>query len=386
MPSDFPIVAKTLSGLEDVLARELVELGAGKAKAGRRAVKLRGDLRTLYRINLHCRTATRILMPIKEFRVANEYQLYKQVGEIDWSQYLNPRGSLAVDVFLAGAVMTHSRYVAQKTKDAIVDQFREKLGCRPSVDRDNPDLRLNLHLAGKFATLSLDSSGSPLSKRGYRTSGGVAPLSEVLAAGILRLTGWTPGETLVDGMCGSGTFPIEAALMATNRAPGLLRREFGFQRWTNFDPSLWTELLDEAREQVQAEPAASIVGSDLDGALVDEAVENARRAGVSDLISFQKGGFEQLTPPDGPGTLVMNPPYGERLTIDDIGALYHRMGDAMKQHFAGYTAWILTASDKAAKQIGLRATRRIRLFNPPLECRLLRFELYQGTRKGKAQE
>ncbi len=379
-PAD--IVAKTLSGLETVLANEMSALGAGMVKPARRAVTCRGSREVLYRLSLWSRCATRLLVPIHQARVFDPDQLYEQVGRIDWSRRLTPGQTFAVDATVAGSRLTHSQFVVQRTKDAIVDQLRRGFGRRPSVDRHHPDLRINVHLVGNHLTLSMDASGEPLSRRGYRTEAGRAPLNESLAAGIIRLSGWEGRTSFVDGMCGSGTLAIEAAMMAMNLAPGLNRR-FCFMNWPDYDEQMWRQLTDEARSKVQTDELPVIIGGDRDGAVLEQARSNARRAGVAGSIRFVHSAFEDLEPPAEPGLVIMNPPYDERLEATDIEGAYRTIGDTLKQRYSGWTAWILTGNLKAAKRIGLRPSQRIQLQIPPLECRLLKFELYHGSRKGQ---
>ena len=382
----FRMIAKTLFGLEEALAAELTDLGAKRVKVMNRSVEFGGDKRLMYAANLHCRLATRIIKPFKMFRANNGDRLYQNVAQINWSRYLTPEMTFAIDAVVNHSGISNSMFAAQKTKDAIVDQIRRKLGKRPSVELKNPDLRINLHLASDVGTLSLDSSGEPLSRRGYRHDGGDAPLNEVLAAGILKLTGWDGSVALVDNMCGSGTFLIEGALMARGIAPGLNRKSFGFQGWSDFDPNLWQELVAAARSEIKPSVAGPIVGGDLSAKAIQQATANAKRAGVQEDIKFQRSDFSKLVPPPGPGVLVINPPYGDRLFVTDIEALYASIGDALKEHFDGYDAFIFTANGAAAKRIGLRTSRRIKLYNPPLECRLLKFEIYMGSRKASKQQ
>jgi len=276
----------------------------------------------------------------------------------------------------------NSMFVSQRAKDAIVDQFRARTGRRPSVDTADPDLRLNLHIHGPKATLSLDASGEPLGRRGYRTEGGKAPLGEVLAAGIVRLTEWDMASPLIDPMCGSGTIIIEAAMMARNLAPGL-RRRFGFMRWKGYDAALFKRLHQEAIAVGRPKAPCEIIGSDIDRKALAEAKGNAERAGVAADIQFEQKSFENQMAPQPPGVMATNPPYGERMGMADINAFYAGLGDALKRNYQGYAVFILTGNPDAAKHIGLRTSRRIKLFNGPIECRLLRFELYQGSRKQK---
>jgi 23S rRNA (guanine2445-N2)-methyltransferase / 23S rRNA (guanine2069-N7)-methyltransferase len=379
-PADaFPLTAKTVFGLEDVLAGELAAIGADQIVKGRRLVNFRGDKRLLYWANLWLRTAIRVLKPIHAFQAENEQALYRGIREVDWFEHLDAAGSLAIDPVVHGSFCTHSLYAAQLAKDAIVDQFRERFGSRPSVDLKDPDLRINLHINENQATVYLDSSGDSLHKRGYRTMAREAPLNEVLAAGILRLTGWDRCTPLVDFMCGSGTLPIEAALWARNIAPGLIRKEFAYMWWKDFDARLHDELLAEARGAQLAALPCPISGSDLDPQAIDSAKENARGAGVAADIAFDLAHFESAKPPAASGILVFNPPYDERIKVAMIAAVYRRIGDALKQNWSGWTAFIFTGNLDAAAQLGLRPSRKVRLHNGPIECRLLRYDLFQRS-------
>lgn len=377
----FPLHAKTLAGLEHVLASELTELGAADVQPAHRGVAFVGDQRLMYRANLACRTAIRILKPIARFSATSERALYDGVQQIDWSSHLDVDRSLAIDPSVWSSFCTHSRYVAQLCKDAIVDQFRKHTGRRPSVDRDHPGLRISVHLVQNMATVSLDSSGDSLHRRGYRTQAGEAPLNEVLAAGILRLSDWDRRSTLVDPLCGSGTLCIEAAMLARNMVPGAIRRRFGFKTWKDFDRSLYDKVLAELRRDELPAAPCCLVGSDIDVEAVRMAQSNAERAGVAADVRFETLNLDACRPPTATGTLVANPPYDERLKVAQSAAFYRRIGDVLKQHFAGYTAWIVTGNLEAGKQIGLRPSRKIRVYNGPIECRLLRFDLYQGTRR-----
>ncbi|MCH9031177.1 MAG: class I SAM-dependent RNA methyltransferase [candidate division Zixibacteria bacterium] len=381
--ADFAMLAKTLFGLEEILAAELEELGAKDIELLNRAITYRGGRELLYRSNLCLRTATRILQPLSTFTAPNEDALYKAVSRIDWTRYLNSEMSLAIDPVVSGNIFKHSLYVAQKAKDAIVDQFRGKDLGRPSVDLECPDLRINLHIAGSRATLSLDSSGDPLSRRGYRIEGGEAPLSEALAAGIVILSAWDKTTPFVDPMCGSGTLPIEAALIGANIAPGTLGRSFAFQKWNGFDSELYNSILSELKKSVNLSALPVIVGSDINKTRIDEARRNSARAGLEEVIKFTVSDLAKQTPPSAPGTMIVNPPYGDRLSDSDVTALYQLIGDTLKQKYDGYTAFVLTGNSMAAKSIGLRTSRKIKLFNGPTECRLLRFEMYKGSRKSK---
>lgn len=368
--------ATTGKGVEEVLARELVMLGMGNVSQETGGVRFQGDMAACYRANLWLRTANRVLLPLVEFACQNPQELYDGVRAIVWERWLTPDLTLAVDCNLRDSTMTHSGFVALKTKDAIVDRLRDHFGRRPSVDTKDPDLRVNVHLVKNRCILSLDTSGSPLDRRGYRLARTEAPLRETLAAALLELAGWDGTVPLVDPMCGSGTIPIEAALKAGRRAPGLLR-QFGFQRWSAFDRTLWQRLLEEAREEALATLPAPIIGSDMSARAVATARENCERAGVDGLIQLAQRELADFTPPPGPGILIVNPPYGQRLGEEEaLKPLYRQLGDVMKQRCKGYTAYVFTGSSELAKCVGLKATRRIVLFNGPLECRLLKYELY----------
>lgn len=374
MAESFDMIAKTFFGLENVLAEELEALGAERVRPGRRMCAFRGTQLLMYRANVECRTAVRVLKPIYSFTAADEQALYRGMQQIDWRQYLDVEGSLAIDPVVHSVTFTNSLYVAQLAKDAVVDQLRRGTR-RPMVDLQDPQLRINLHVDQQRVTVYLDASGDSLHKRGYRAATGEAPLNEVLAAGILRLTGWDACSPLADFMCGSGTFLIEAALMARRIVPGLLRRQFGYMRWRDYCSKTHAAVLEAAQKQVRGPVRFPIQGSDLDAAVIEAARTNARRAGVDRDIAWKVENFEAAVPPAPSGTLVVNPPYDERMKAAKIAAVYRRLGDVLKHRWGGYTAWILTGNLDAAKQIGLRSSRRVRLFNGPIECRLLKFPI-----------
>ncbi len=375
------ITVKTQFGLEEVLAEELRALGAGEVEVLNRAVQCKGDPALLYKCNLHLRTALRVLVPIATFQARNEQELYEQVRDIPWGRYLTPRKTFAIDGTSHSDVFTHSKFIALKTKDAIADQFRDRFGTRPSVDTEDPDLRINLHVYDRTCTLSLDSSGRPLDRRGYRLARTLAPINEVLAAGIVKMTGWNGGPgTFSDPMCGSGTFAIEAAMMAAHIPPGM-GRHFIFEKWRDFDASLWKQIRSEAEAGIVRQPKLELFASDLDSHALDRAVENAERAGVRQLIKFKKQDFLRSEAPGDRGTIVMNPPYGERLPVEEIQQFYGEIGTHLKHHWAGYDAWIISGDLQAIKLIGLRPSRKVPLFNGSLECRLYKFELYSGSRR-----
>ncbi|MFH1701289.1 MAG: THUMP domain-containing protein [Candidatus Zixiibacteriota bacterium] len=380
------LIAKTLSGLEEVLANELLEIGATGITPMKRSVRFFGDKSILYKSNLLCRTATRILKPLKRFQAGSAGELYHNVSQINWADYMDVNQTIAIDAVINYSEFSNSMFVAQKAKDAIVDWFRERHGKRPSVDATDPDIRINVHIKKKTATLSLDSSGGPLSHRGYRKESGKAPLSEVLAAGIIRISEWDGSSAFIDFMCGSGTFVIEAGLLAKNIAPGLNRKGFGFFNWKNFDQKLWDDIKRGAKAAISSKLNCIIVGSDIDPVQVSQAMANTKLAGLSKDIKIECKSLERQKPHASRGIVIINPPYGERMPVSEINELYKKIGDALKQTFIGYDAYILTSNLDAAKNIGLRATRRIKLYNGPLECRLLKFEIYKGSKKQKKKD
>lgn len=377
----FPMTAKTSFGFEDLLVEELSKIGATNLKKGVRIVHFEGDLETMYKANLYSRLALRILKPIKTIPAGNEQELYDEIKKIDWSEYLTEKESLAVDAVTSYSNLTHTLYISLKTKDAIVDQFRDKTGIRPNVDLRFPKVRINIHIHQNVASVSLDSSGDSLHKRGYRSQQGEAPLNETLAAGMVMLSKWDRQSNFTDLMCGSGTILIEAAMMARNIAPGSFRNEFGFERWNDYDADLWKSLLDEAKKNEKPSLDFSITGIDKSHQAIRNAKENAIAAGVVNDIDLHAMPFEDYTPKDSVQTIVTNPPYGGRITDDDLFNLYKNIGDQLKLKYSGSCAWILTANRDAAKNIGLHATAKIQLYNGALECRMLKYELYRGTKK-----
>lgn len=372
----FPLHVRTVTGLETTLAEELKALGARDVEAKSRVVTCIGDLSVMYGANLWCRTAIRVLRPLATFPAPDEKALYRGVAAVDWAPWVRPDGTLAVDANVRSSFTTHSLFVAQLAKDAVVDTFRERTGRRPSVDLERPECRIALSLFQDVATVYVDSSGDSLHKRGYRRKAGEAPVSETLGAGIVRLTGWDGKTPLVDPMCGSGTFLIEAGLMLRNVAPGLFRESFGFERWADFDENLWGRLLDDAKRSVRRDSKAELLGVDKDPSVVLVARENVERAGLTGLVRIDVGDFFEWTgKPSTPGILVMNPPYDERLPVDNVAALYQRIGDRLKRAYGGWKAYLLAGNLEATKYVGLKSSRRIPLFNGSIECRLLEYEL-----------
>ncbi len=379
----FKLLAKTTFGFEDLLSEEVTSFGATNIEKLTRAVLFDGDLETMYKVNLWSRVSLRVLKPVKTFPAGSEQQLYDEVKKIDWSEYLTVDETLAVDGVVSNSVLNHSLYVALKTKDAIVDQFREKSGRRPSVDTSRPKVRINVHISKDVATVSLDSSGDSLHKRGYRVQTGEAPVNETLAAGMVMLSGWDRKSPLIDFMCGSGTILIEAGLMAKNIAPGIFRNEFGFERWNDFDSALWEKIRDDAKAGELDKIDFPITGIEKSSHTLKTAKENTVNARLADSIRLHAMPFEEYTPDVHNGTVIINPPYGGRITDDDLFSLYKSIGDQLKKKYKGFTAWVLTANKEAAKNIGLKPSRKVELYNGSLECRFLKFELYEGSKKGK---
>lgn len=378
------ITVKTLQGIEEILAMELKSLGLRDIIVGRRMVTCVGHLEHIYKINLCCRTALRVLVPIETFKIKNEDDIYKHAYEINWNDYLMLNQTFAIDATINSPVIKHSKYAAYRLKDAIVDWFKELYGTRPNVDVENPHIRFNLHVSQNKVTLSLDSSGDSLHKRGYRISGGFAPVNEVMAAGMLMLADYDGSKPLSDLMTGSGTLAIEAALIASNTPPLHLRATFGFHNWQNFDEELWKYIYTEAINN-KKEPESTIIANDIDPHLVDLAIDNAEAAGVGSFIEFCIGDFEQIEPKDkeNVGMIVVNPPYGERIQPDEIYDLYNRLGTHFKHSFSGGVAWLLTSNLNALKKVGLKTSKRLTLFNGSLECRFVKFEMYSGSKKFK---
>jgi putative N6-adenine-specific DNA methylase len=364
-------------GIETVLAGELHDLEAADIKPGRGGVHFAGDRALLYRANLWLRTAIRVLWPILEADVTTPEYLYAAVRTIDWSRYMTPDHTLAVDCNVRDSHLTHSHYAALKTKDAICDQFVERVGRRPSVDVEEPMVGLNLHVYRDRAVLSLESSGESLHKRGYRPILTRAPLNEALAAGLIQLTGWKGQTPFADPLCGSGTLPIEASWIALRRPPGLTRRRFGFQGWLDFDIGLWTRLRDEARRGVRKQLDVPIVGFDARRDAIEFSRNNARAAGVGHVIPFEVKEVRAFRPPAGPpGTILCNPPYGERIGEEkELRSLYEALGRVFQQHCRGGTAYVFTGNASLAKEIGMTPAEQVPLFNGKIPCRLLKFDL-----------
>jgi putative N6-adenine-specific DNA methylase len=364
-------------GIEPILAGELRELGAADILPGRGGVQFGGDRRLLYRANLWLRTAIRVLWPILEAPVALPDELYEAVRTLDWLQYMTPQHTLAVDCNVRDSAITHSKYAALRTKDAICDQFVDRCGRRPSVNVEEPMVGLNLHIYKNRAVLSLDSSGKSLHKRGYRPIQTRAPLNEALAAALILQSGWQGKTAFVDPMCGGGTLAIEATWIALGRPPGLTRRRFGFQGWMDFDIAQWTALRDEARAGVAKALTVPIVGSDERADALAFARDNARAAGVGHAVQFEKKPLAEFRPPDSaPGTLMCNPPYGERIGEEkELQGLYKLLGEVLRSRCPGWNALVFTGNPRLARGIGMQPAEQWPLFNGKIPCQLLRYAL-----------
>lgn len=385
MEENFNMLAKTLFGFEDLLENELVQMGAQRVKKGVRNVSFVGDKGFMYKANLGLRTAIKILKPIHSFKVNNERDLYNNIYAMDWAKYLKPSGSLAIDATIHSHLFSHTLYIAQKTKDAIVDKFRDTCGQRPNVDLKFPDLKVNIHIDRNRCTVSLDSSGDSLHKRGYKIATNMAPINEVLAAGMVMLSGWDGQTDFMDPMCGSGTILIEAAMIACNIPPNLMRKEFAFERWPDWDVDLF-EKIEESLLNKTRDFHHKIIGYDKAPSAVLKAKDNVKNAQLDDFIEIkhedffktQKGGHQKLH-------MLFNPPYGERLNLE-MEKFYGQIGDTLKQNYPGTDAWMLTSNLEALKYVGLRPSRKIQLYNAKLESRLVKYVMYEGSKKKKYQK
>jgi putative N6-adenine-specific DNA methylase len=360
-------------GLEEVLAGELRELGASDIRPGRGGVAFAGDVRLGYAANLWCRTAVRIQRRLLEGPAADPEELYRLVGRVDWAERMTVDQTLAFDASVRDSGITHSRFAAQRAKDAIVDQFRERTGRRPSVDTKDPDLPLKLLIRKDRATLDLNLSGPSLHKRGWRPIQVKSPLNEALAAGLLLLSGWDRRSPLVDPMCGSGTFLVEAALMATDRAPGL-SRDFAFERWPDLEAKVWRGLLDEARERARDDLPFVLEGADRHGGALALARKGAKAAGVERLVRFTRGDARDFRPENDARFVVTNPPWGERLGEgEDLKESWRALGNFLHERMGGGEAWVLSGNPQLPRLLGLKADRRIPVKAGPVDCRWLRY-------------
>ncbi len=378
---NYTLIVRTMAGLEEILAGELKQAGATGLEILNRAVKCQGDNQVMYAANYRCRCALRVLSVVKEFEAENETELYRGARNFPWENLIDAGNTIAVHAIVNQSRITHSHYAALKVKDAIADRFRKIENRRPSVDVENPDLRIQLHLHKSHATLLLDSSGDSLHKRGYRRIQGEAPLSEVLAAGMIMLAGWDGSSLLLDPMCGSGTILCEAAMIAKKIPPGYFRKSFGFMRWKDYDASLWDDIRRKANLEIQA-LSAPVVGSDVNQRTLFAASENIEAAGLTDDIILKQVAFEDSSPPSSnSGFIITNPPYGERIKKNDLHAFYKMIGDVLKNKYAGYSAWLITSDFDALKRVGLKPSQKLTLYNGPLECRYVKYDLYSGSRK-----
>lgn len=379
MNNQQPYIAKTFKGLEEVLATELIALGADNIEIQRRAVYFTGDKALLYKANLQLRTAIRILKPIATFRAGTPDEIYEEVKKVDWTEFMDLTTTFAVDATVFSEEFNHSKFVAYRVKDGIVDWFKEKFNDRPSVKLDNPQLSFNVHVAQNRCTLSLDSSGESLHKRGYRVNQTEAPISEALAAGMLLIAGWNGQSNFLDPFCGSGTFLIEAALIALNIPPGLYRPSFGFEQWKDFDKQLFDDLYQDDSNERPFE--FKIFGTDISRRAIEVATENIKSAGLSKYIELEVKPVDQLEPPAENCLIVTNPPYGERLNTDDIADIYSAFGTVLKHKFAGSSAWVISSEESLLDKIGLKPAKKVKLLNGALDCLYNRYDIFSGKRK-----
>lgn len=372
--------AKTPAGLESVLADELRELGAKEIKQGIRGVQFKGDKELLYKSNFCLRTAISILKPLFSFSVSTHEKLYDRIFSFEWESIFSVNQTFSINTTTFHEELNHSQYISLKVKDAIVDRFRNKQNNRPSVDIKNPDIKIQVHIDKSAATISLDSSGEPLFKRGYRTSTGPAPLNEVLAAGLIMLSGWNASKPFYDPMCGSGTFCIEAAMIGLSVPPGKFRKRFGFMEWDDFDKDLWDRITGSQKTNL-SNKSLHIYASDISSMAIQAAEKNAENAGLSNHINLSRANFLKIKPAHENGILIMNPPYGVRLETRQLGDLYESIGSHLKHQFAGYEAWIIIPEKELLYKIGLKPSKKIDIYNGALPCKFAKFELYQGSKK-----
>ena len=370
----------TFFGLEDILARELLQLGGRNISIFKRGVSVTGDIGFLYKANLCLHTALKVIVPICKLIATNENELYSGIKSIEWEKFISNTDSLMVESVVNSDIFSHSLFVSQKIKDGMVDRFREKTGQRPDVDLLRPKLKLYVHIFKNEVTVNIDSSGDPLYKRGYRADINEAPMKEVLAAGLVKLSGWEKHLLLIDGMCGAATIGIEAALWANNIPPGYYRNDFGFMRWRNFDETLYDTVFDGAVSKIK-EDKVEVIANDIDAFTVKKAISNTKNAKVDDVVTCTNQSFFDLKPSRSAGVLILNPPYGERLPVAEIENLSKEIGSKLKKDFQNFNAWIITSRPEMMKNIGLRPSRKIQLYNGALECRYLKYELYGGSKK-----
>ena len=384
MENNFQMVAKTLYGFEDLLAKELVQLGAQRVKKGVRNVTFLGDKGFMYKCNLALRTAVKILKPIASFKVFDEKDLYEKIYKIKWENYIDSKGSIAINSTVNSNIFTNSQYISLKTKDAIVDRFRSLKNERPSVDLRFPDLKINIHIDKMFCNVSLDSSGESLHKRGYKTATNIAPINEVLAAGLIMLSGWDGQSDLLDPMCGSGTILIEAAMIACNIPPNLMRNEFAFEKWKDWDVDLFEKIENSLLNKTR-DFHYNIYGIDKAPSAVKKAIDNINNSKLDSFISIRHDDFFKTSKSSKELLhIIFNPPYGERLEIN-VEKLYENIGNTLKRNYANSNAWFITSNKESLKYVGLRPSKKIKLFNAKLESIFAKYEIYDGSKKAKKQ-
>jgi putative N6-adenine-specific DNA methylase len=381
MNTNFKMTATTLKGLEGVLSEELKKLGAQDIKEGIRSVTFRGDQGFLYKANIALRTAIRILKPIRTCKVYDEEDLYEAIQKIKWEKYLDVEGTFAIGAVVNSKNFTsNSHYIALKSKDAVADYFRHKYSKRPNVDLDYPDVKIHVHIQKDWCTISLDSSGDSLHKRGYRSTTNIAPINEVLAAGLVLLSGYSGEENFIDPMCGSGTILIEACMIACKIPANINRKQFAFERWKNYDEDLYFTIQDALLKKI-TNSHFKIMGFDKAPSAVSKAKQNIINANLDEFIGVHHVNFFNSTKEVfGNTTILFNPPYGERLNID-VNEFYKKVGDTLKHNYPNSTAWMITSDMQALKHVGLRTSKRIELKNADLDCKFVKYELYEGTRK-----
>jgi len=374
------LIAKTLYGLENTLADELKLLGANAVQQVNRAVTFEGDLALLYKSNYCARTAMSVLMQLYTFHIHSAKDLYKNCLKLNWEDYLDPQQTFSIVPVVNSQFFSHTGYAGLLMKDAIADRFRQRTGKRPSVDTNDPDLVFNLHISNDQVSVSLDSSVIPLYKRGYRKEQGSAPINELLAAGMILLSGWSAETSLLDPMCGSATIPIEAALVASKIPPGRYRKFFGFQRWRDYDEDLLSKVKKESDELIIT-PTVKIYGSDISEYAVNMSHDNIQSAGLSEIITITRCDFRDVKTHEKEGIIIMNPPYGQRIKSENPESLYSMIGSTLKHNFEGFTAWLITSDKEALKHVGLKTTKKKILFNGSLECLFVQYDLYKGSKK-----
>lgn len=374
-------IIKTLHGLEQVLADEMQGLGMKDIQPGKRSVSFSGGLEDLYKANYGLHTALRILHELNQFQVTHPDKLYRQIYEMEWERWFTYKRTIAVDSVVSSDHFRHSGFVSQKVKDAVADRFRAKTGLRPSVDLKDPDVRIHIHIAGSRCSVSLDSSGESLHKRGYRRSSWMAPLNEVLAAGMILISGWTRNEPFIDPMCGSGTLLIEAAMIGKTLPAGIFREKFCFQKWRDYDEGLFEKV---RQELIPGKDHKLVIeGSDISAEAIAAASKNIRQAGFRNDILLSRSSFQEISNSHSGGVIVTNPPYGERLEGEDMVKLYADLGNKLKQDYTGFRSWILSGNPEALKHIGLRTSRKMTLYNGPILCKFHRYDMYEGSKKNR---